>query len=190
MSMKNPDELIGSRLVAQCLSQLRHRVPSKISRDIEILLLQFFEEHNMAIVWYFPAPSALQRYIVQQRSEFRSCNCRLQQPHDFVAHRQWAYCHRKLMMMFGMQIPPCRWQMAGWATTSALFPRGACGRPATALCWCGENRVKGKVFLFLLFLTNVFKPATPTIYRDNCNKYLRLVHLHSNDVYLKTTTPT
>ena len=48
--MKNPDELIGSRLVAQCLSQLRHRVPSKISRDIEILLLQFFEEHNMAIV--------------------------------------------------------------------------------------------------------------------------------------------
>ena len=42
MSMKNPDDLIGNRLAAQYLNKLRHRVPSKISKDVEILLLQFF----------------------------------------------------------------------------------------------------------------------------------------------------
>jgi hypothetical protein len=44
--MKNPDVLIGSRLLAQCVNQLRYRVPPKISKDIDISLLQFFEKHK------------------------------------------------------------------------------------------------------------------------------------------------
>jgi hypothetical protein len=59
--MKNPDDLIGNRLVAQCLYQLRHRVPSKISKDIEILLLQFFEEykHGGRVILYCTLSAAV-----------------------------------------------------------------------------------------------------------------------------------
>jgi hypothetical protein len=99
-----------------------------------------------------------------------------QQPHDFTAQRHVGPAVGVLPSQTddsydddGMQIPPAQ-MTAGQlgdqqcvVSPRGVQPTGHC----TLLMWRKSGKRKG---FFFSSLTNVSKPATPTIYRDNCNK--------------------
>jgi hypothetical protein len=98
---KNTDDFIDNRLLARCLTQLRHRLPSKISKDIEISLLQFFfEKHKHGRVILSCTLSAAAQYYraavgiplrTAPDAVIAACSSRTILLHTSMLDQQWAY---------------------------------------------------------------------------------------------------